>query len=124
MFEKWRIQGAINYLLRCHKMGSTKPTLVENAFAQLVPRYAKIMRQKRISSDQAAVLLISETVCGLHIGDVTLMSIEQPELLRQIAVLFVSVEHLSRAKPHEFKEWFVEPEFVVCEYLRSKVSNA
>ena len=120
MFEKVRIGGAINYLLRLRKQTvGNKPTLAELALRPRYPKYAINMRKNKLSSDQAAILLISETLAEMTHGDVQHISIVNQPLFRQLSNLFVACEHLAQVNPEKFGAVYFAPDSLVADTLRS-----
>ena len=110
MFERIKIRGSIDYFLRSARMkqgmGRTK---VEVWLSGHTRPYAKEMRRQRLTSDQAAVRLITDLVATMSVEDVTNLRAVSPELVGELKALFLVCDTLLKSKPEQFGQCFRVP---------------
>lgn len=119
MFERVQIASSINYLLRLRggTHGVFRHAAVELSLRPLLPSYSKIMRQRRITADQAAVLLISETVSKIEFADLLMLEINDRDTFLGLAHLYTACDILRKNRAEEFASHFCEPPVAVANWL-------
>ena len=119
MFEKAQIASSINYLLRLRggTHGVFRHAAVEVSLRPLLPAYANIMRQRRISADQAAVVLITDTVSKIEFVDLLMLQTNDRDTFLGLAQLYKACDIRRTNSPEKFAPHFCEPPAAVANWL-------
>lgn len=118
MFERFRIGGAINYLLRLSaKRGAVSYKAVENALWPRISAHARTMKQQRLTADQAAVALITEAISEIEFTKLLMLQNGDRDSFQCLAHLFVICRSLRSSRPDEFSACFRDPPVPVANWL-------
>ncbi len=124
MFEQTKIASSINFFLRSVKgTAELTPAPVELMLKPLLPAYAQLMRTKKLTPDQTAVALITETVANLDIGALTLMSLDNPSEFDGLFRLYIGCERLKDGKPEDFAPYFHQADATVSAWFKLKAMS-
>ena len=76
-----------------------------------------MMKQSRLSSDEIAVVLITETIAKIEFHDLLMLEVDNKELLEGLAQLYAACALLRSNRPDKFAAHFREPDPAVAGWL-------
>jgi hypothetical protein len=89
--------------------------LVEKFLRPLLPAYAKIMKQRRLTADQAAVALVTDTIAKIEFAELLMLQVQSRELCHGLAQLYLACVALRSAD--QFAPHFHEVDPAVAAWL-------